>query len=123
ASCGTSPAGGRAGIPRRQAGRSRYPQYGQTLGAGGRFAAGSDQAGSSLTADERVDRVTFTGPSTTGKLVMASTAAHLAPLSLELGGKGVSTVFDDANLDNAVDWSGKSPRPEVITNGTPTLLM
>jgi aminomuconate-semialdehyde/2-hydroxymuconate-6-semialdehyde dehydrogenase len=65
-------------------------------------------AGSSLTADDRVDRVTFTGSSATGKLVMASAATHLAPVSLELGGKGANIVFDDAELDNAVHWAVES---------------
>ena len=62
-------------------------------------------AGSSLVADERVDRVTFTGSSATGRTVMASAAAHLAPVSLELGGKGANIVFDDADLDDAVHWA------------------
>lgn len=62
-------------------------------------------AGSSLTADDRVDRVTFTGSSVTGRAVMASAASHLAPVSLELGGKGANIVFDDADLDNAVHWA------------------
>ncbi len=65
-------------------------------------------AGSSLTGDDRVDRVTFTGSSTTGKTVMASAATHLAPVSLELGGKGANIVFDDAELDNAVYWAVES---------------
>ena len=38
-------------------------------------------AGSSLMADDRVDRVTFTGSSTTARHVMASAAGHLAPVS------------------------------------------
>lgn len=62
-------------------------------------------AGSSLTADPRVDRVTFTGSSATGRAVMASAAGHLAPVSLELGGKGANIVFEDADLDNAVRWA------------------
>jgi len=62
-------------------------------------------AGSSLVADDRVDRVTFTGSSTTGRSVMAAAAAHLAPVSLELGGKGANIVFDDADLENAVHWA------------------
>ena len=62
-------------------------------------------AGASLTGDDRVDRVTFTGSSTTGKYVMASAATHLAPVSLELGGKGANLVFADADLDNAVYWA------------------
>lgn len=62
-------------------------------------------AGSTLTGDDRVDRVTFTGSSVTGKRVMESAASHLAPVSLELGGKGANLVFDDADLDNAVYWA------------------
>ncbi len=62
-------------------------------------------AGSALVADDRVDRVTFTGSSVTGRKVMASAATHLAPVSLELGGKGANLVFDDADLDNAVHWA------------------
>lgn len=62
-------------------------------------------AGAALTGDDRVDRVTFTGSSATGKHVMASAATHLAPVSLELGGKGANVVFDDADLDNAVYWA------------------
>ncbi|WP_395658299.1 aldehyde dehydrogenase [Nocardioides sp.] len=62
-------------------------------------------AGSSLTEDPRVDRVTFTGESGTGKVVMQAAASHLAPVSLELGGKGANIVFDDADLDNAVHWA------------------
>ncbi len=62
-------------------------------------------AGSALTGDDRVDRVTFTGSSATGRTVMASASTHLAPVSLELGGKGANVVFDDADLDNAVYWA------------------
>ena len=62
-------------------------------------------AGASLTADWDVDRVTFTGSSMTGKMVMKSAAEHLAPVSLELGGKGANIVFDDCDIDNAVYWA------------------
>ena len=62
-------------------------------------------AGSTLTADDRVDRVTFTGSSVMGKAVMASASTHLAPVSLELGGKGANIVIDDADMDNAVYWA------------------
>ncbi len=64
-----------------------------------------DPAGSALAADDRVDRVTFTGSSVTGKRVMAAAAGHVAPVSLELGGKGANIVFEDADLDNAVYWA------------------
>ncbi|GMA42234.1 aldehyde dehydrogenase [Mobilicoccus caccae] len=61
--------------------------------------------GSTLTGDDRVDRVTFTRSSVTGKKVMESASTHLAPVSLELGGKGANIVFDDADIDNAVYWA------------------
>jgi aminomuconate-semialdehyde/2-hydroxymuconate-6-semialdehyde dehydrogenase len=66
---------------------------------------GPDSAGEALTRHPAVDRVTFTGESATGRAVAAAAASHLAPVSLELGGKGASIVFADADLDNAVEWS------------------
>ena len=65
-------------------------------------------AGSTLTGDHRVDRITFTGESTTGRIIMGAAATHLAPVSLELGGKGANIVFDDAELDNAIYWAGEA---------------
>ena len=67
-----------------------------------------EPAGSTLTADHRVDRITFTGESTTGRIIMGAAARHLAPVSLELGGKGANIVFDDAEMDNAVHWAGEA---------------
>jgi aminomuconate-semialdehyde/2-hydroxymuconate-6-semialdehyde dehydrogenase len=61
--------------------------------------------GAALTADSRVDRITFTGESSTGKVIAAAAAAHLTPVSLEPGGKGANLVFADADLDSAVNWS------------------
>ncbi len=66
---------------------------------------GPDSAGSALTESPDVDRITFTGESGTGKIISAVASRHLTPVSLELGGKGANIVFDDADLDNAVDWA------------------
>jgi aminomuconate-semialdehyde/2-hydroxymuconate-6-semialdehyde dehydrogenase len=66
---------------------------------------GPDSAGAALTADPRVDRITFTGESGTGRVITGAAAANLTPVSLELGGKGANLVFADADLDTAVDWS------------------
>lgn len=73
---------------------------------------GPDSAGSALTEDPRVDRITFTGESGTGRVITAAAARNLTPVSLELGGKGANLVFADADLDNAVEWSIKA----VFTN-------
>lgn len=66
---------------------------------------GPDSAGAALTTDPRVDRITFTGESATGRAICAAAAANLTPVSLELGGKSASLVFADADLGTAVDWS------------------
>ncbi|WP_256841949.1 aldehyde dehydrogenase [Ornithinimicrobium cryptoxanthini] len=66
---------------------------------------GPDSVGSALTEDTRVDRITFTGESGTGKVIGKVAAGNLTPVSLELGGKGANIVFADADLDNAVHWS------------------
>ncbi len=66
---------------------------------------GPGSAGEALTTDGRVDRITFTGESATGRVITEAAARNLTPVSLELGGKGANLVFDDADLDTAVDWS------------------
>ncbi len=66
---------------------------------------GPDSVGEALTHNADVDRITFTGESTTGKIISAAASEHLIPVSLELGGKGANIVFEDADLNNAVDWA------------------
>ncbi|MHA6793655.1 aldehyde dehydrogenase [Pseudonocardia bannensis] len=69
---------------------------------------GPESAGAALTTDPRVDRITFTGESGTGRIITGEAAKNLTPVSLELGGKGANLVFADADLDIAVDWSIKA---------------
>jgi aldehyde dehydrogenase (NAD+) len=65
--------------------------------------AGADPAiGAQLVADPRVDMVTFTGSTATGKRIMASAADTLKRLCLELGGKSANLVLDDADLPAVV---------------------
>jgi len=66
------------------------------LGAG-------DRVGDALTADPAVDLVSFTGGLVTGRRVMASAAATVTRVALELGGKNPNVVFADADLDAALD--------------------
>ncbi|MGN6680184.1 MAG: aldehyde dehydrogenase [Streptosporangiaceae bacterium] len=60
------------------------------------------QAGAALVAHPDVARVAFTGSAATGRAVAAAAGAHLAPVSLELGGKSALLVFADADLDLAI---------------------
>jgi aminomuconate-semialdehyde/2-hydroxymuconate-6-semialdehyde dehydrogenase len=69
---------------------------------------GPNSVGEALTRDSRVDRITFTGESGTGKIISRAAADNLTPVSLEMGGKNCNIVFADAELENAVDWSIQS---------------
>ncbi len=69
---------------------------------------GPASVGEALTTDPRVDRITFTGETGTGRIISRAAADNLTPVSLELGGKNCNIVFADAELDNAVDWSIQS---------------
>jgi aminomuconate-semialdehyde/2-hydroxymuconate-6-semialdehyde dehydrogenase len=59
------------------------------------------EAGAPLTGHPDVDRVAFTGSPLTARTVYADAAAHLTPVSFELGGKSPFLVFEDADLDAA----------------------
>ena len=58
--------------------------------------------GGEMTANPTVRKVTFTGSTEVGKKLMAQCAATIKKLSLELGGNAPFIVFDDADLDAAV---------------------
>jgi acyl-CoA reductase-like NAD-dependent aldehyde dehydrogenase len=58
-----------------------------------------------LITDPRVAKIGFTGSTEVGKKVMESAAANITRVSLELGGKSASVVFDDADLDVAIPKS------------------
>ncbi|RJL31705.1 aldehyde dehydrogenase [Bailinhaonella thermotolerans] len=58
----------------------------------------SHELGARLAADPRVDLVSFTGSTATGRAVMASAAATIKRVFLELGGKSAFVVLDDADL-------------------------
>jgi aldehyde dehydrogenase (NAD+) len=62
---------------------------------------GDGVAGSALAGHPGVDKISFTGGSTTARTLMETAALHLTPLALELGGKSPNIVFPDANLDVA----------------------
>jgi aminomuconate-semialdehyde/2-hydroxymuconate-6-semialdehyde dehydrogenase len=61
------------------------------------------EAGAPLVADPRVRRISFTGSVPTARIIGAAAAANVTPVSFELGGKSPLLVFDDADLDLAVD--------------------
>ena len=59
-------------------------------------------AGSPLVSHENISLVSFTGGTSTGSIVAKAAASSFKKLSLELGGKNASIIFDDCNLENTV---------------------
>jgi aldehyde dehydrogenase (NAD+) len=67
------------------------------------IVASSDHlVGEALATDPRVDLVTFTGSTTTGRRVMECAAATVKKIFLELGGKSANIFLDDVNLEQAL---------------------
>jgi betaine-aldehyde dehydrogenase len=64
---------------------------------------GDRSSGQALISHPEVAKVTLTGSVETGKAVMAHAARDLKKVTLELGGKSPIIVFDDANLENAIN--------------------
>jgi aldehyde dehydrogenase (NAD+) len=61
----------------------------------------SNEVAAQLTTDPRVDMVSFTGSTATGRAVMAAAAPTLKRVFLELGGKSAAIVLDDADVTAA----------------------
>jgi succinate-semialdehyde dehydrogenase/glutarate-semialdehyde dehydrogenase len=65
--------------------------------------ADAAEAGRLFCTDPLVRKISFTGSTRVGKLIMAQAAGQVKRLSLELGGNAPFIVFDDADLDRAVE--------------------
>lgn len=59
--------------------------------------------GGELTSNPIVKKITFTGSTEVGKLLMAQAAGTMKRVSMELGGNAPFLIFDDADLDAAVE--------------------
>ena len=64
-----------------------------------------DPCGRALTSHPLVQRISFTGGPNTARQVLYNSAENFAEVSLELGGKSPFIVFDDADLESAVNGS------------------
>lgn len=61
--------------------------------------------GQPLVSHPDVDKISFTGGSETGKRIYQECAKTMKRVSLELGGKSPLLVFEDADVESAVDWA------------------
>jgi betaine-aldehyde dehydrogenase len=61
--------------------------------------------GACIAAHPQIPKITFTGSTDTGRAILRATAEHVKSVHLELGGKTPNIVFDDADLEQALDGS------------------
>jgi betaine-aldehyde dehydrogenase len=80
-------------------------EAGLPAGVGNLVLGAGASAGAPLSSDPRVDLVSFTGGLETGRAIMATAAATVKKVALELGGKNPNIVFADADLDVALDFA------------------
>ncbi|MBS3648390.1 aldehyde dehydrogenase family protein [Pseudaminobacter sp. 19-2017] len=67
------------------------------------IVTGDGRTGALITEHPGIDKVAFTGSTEVGRIIRKATAGSGKKLSLELGGKSPFIVFDDADLDSAVE--------------------
>lgn len=63
----------------------------------------ASEIGDELTTNALVKKITFTGSTEVGKVLMAKAAGTVKKVSMELGGNAPFIVFDDADIDRAVE--------------------
>ncbi|KAL9610162.1 MAG: hypothetical protein Q9167_005116 [Letrouitia subvulpina] len=64
-----------------------------------------NEAGAAIAGHVGIDKIAFTGSTTTGRQIMRSAAVNLKNITLETGGKSPLLVFDDCDLEQAVKWA------------------
>ena len=62
-----------------------------------------EDAGDALVRNSKISKISFTGSSHVGKLIISNSADNLTKLSLELGGKAPNIIFDDASLSSCIE--------------------
>ncbi|MBX9975690.1 aldehyde dehydrogenase family protein [Cytobacillus firmus] len=66
---------------------------------------GGATVGNEIAESDKVDMVSFTGSTSTGRRIMKSASGNIKNISLELGGKSPNIVFADADFETAVDYA------------------
>ena len=74
---------------------------------------GDRETGAALVASPSVSMVSFTGSSVTGTKIMEASAQKLSQVALELGGKSALVIFEDTDIERAVEATVKG----CLTNG------
>ena len=99
-----------------------YTEAGVPPGVFNVLTGSGREVGTWLTEHPRIEKISFTGGTDTGKKVMASaSSSSLKDVTMELGGKSPLIIFDDADLDRAADTAMMAnfySSGQVCTNGT-----
>ncbi len=99
-----------------------YTEAGVPAGVFNVLTGSGREVGTWLTEHPRIEKISFTGGTDTGKKVMASaSSSSLKEVTMELGGKSPLIIFDDADLDRAADTAMMAnfySSGQVCTNGT-----
>lgn len=69
-----------------------------------------EECGAALANHPLIDKLSFTGSTSVGKLIMAAAAKRILPVSLELGGKSPAIVYEDADTAWAVEGVASAMR-------------
>lgn len=80
-------------------------ECGVPAGAANLLMGPGGEIGDALAAHKRVDMLSFTGSTAVGQSIMRQSATNVKKLSLELGGKSPVVIFDDVDIDRAVEWT------------------
>ncbi|SFM03114.1 aldehyde dehydrogenase family protein [Shimia aestuarii] len=67
------------------------------------IVTGDGAVGEMITTHDGIDKIAFTGSTSVGRAIRAATAGSGKSLTLELGGKSPYIVFDDADIDSAIE--------------------
>ncbi|PYB76769.1 aldehyde dehydrogenase family protein [Pseudomonas soli] len=84
-----------------------YGQIAEVLGLPAgvlNIVGGKAETGAALSGHNGLDKLSFTGSNGVGSQVMRAAAVQCRPVTLELGGKSAIVVFDDCDVDQAVEW-------------------
>jgi aldehyde dehydrogenase (NAD+) len=89
------------------------------------ITGGGSTVGEELASHPDVDKVSFTGSTVVGRRIMQLASSTVKRVTLELGGKSPNIVYDDADMDIAVDgalWATFFHQGQVCESGTRLIL-
>jgi aldehyde dehydrogenase (NAD+) len=89
------------------------------------ITGGGASVGEELASNPMVDKVSFTGSTVVGRRIMQLASSTIKKCTLELGGKSPNIVFEDANMEAAVDgalWATFFHQGQVCESGTRLIL-